>query len=129
VQPIQLSGGTSWVKASTGLVLSKSRRYVVFNGDYVGTSECEMKKGLELLNHYGTLNVLEYLYEHPHGRKEELTDLVEDTTVHDLITHLQRTGLVNAEIELTEKGRALVQCIRELRTFLTESAFRGLQLS
>jgi hypothetical protein len=75
------------------------------------------EEGIEFLGRYGTIEVLEYMKTHPQCEKEDLTNLVEDITVAELIEKLQKTGLVNEDVTLTEKGKTLLiylGCLREM---------------
>jgi hypothetical protein len=79
--------------------------------------EQDSEDGIEFLGRYGTIEVLEYMKDHPQCEKVDLTNLVEDITVAELIEKLQKTGLVDEDVALTEKGKTLLVylgCLREM---------------
>jgi hypothetical protein len=82
----------------------------------------DTEEGIEFLGSYGTIEVLEYMKDHPQCEKEDLTNLVEDITVAELIEKLQKTGLVDEDIALTEKGKTLLKCLGYLREMLMEGS-------
>jgi hypothetical protein len=79
--------------------------------------EQDTEEGIEFLGRYGTIEVLEYMKDHPQCKEEDIANLVEDITVAELIKKLQKTGLVNEDVTLTEKGKTLLVylgCLREM---------------
>ena len=52
--------------------------------------EQDSDEGIEFLGRYGTIEVLEYMKDHPQCEKEDLTNLVEDITVAELIENCRR---------------------------------------
>jgi hypothetical protein len=75
--------------------------------------------GIYFLGFYGTPKVLAYMRAHPRCKKEDFCHLVENISVSVLLEKLQKTGLVDEECTLTEKGRKLLNCLETLRDYLT----------
>jgi len=88
-------------------------------GDMDNSSD--KNEGLYFLGAYGTPDVLEYIKTHPQCRKEDLDVLVRDITVTDLVKKLQETGIITDRLELTEKGKTVLERLLELKVLLKNS--------
>ncbi|MBU7028496.1 MAG: hypothetical protein HXS48_16300 [Theionarchaea archaeon] len=85
------------------------------------SSSDKINKGLYFLGAYGTPEVLEYIKTHPQCRKEDLNTLVRNITVTDLVKKLQKTGIITDRLELTEKGKSVLERLLELKGLLKNS--------
>jgi len=84
-------------------------------------SSSDKNEGLYFLGAYGTAEVLEYIKTHPQCRKEDVDVLVKDTTVTDLVKKLQKTGIITDRLELTERGKIVLERLLELKALLKNS--------
>jgi len=85
------------------------------------SSSDKINKGFYFLGAYGTPEVLEYIKTHPQCRKEDLNTLVRNITVTDLVKKLQKTGIITDRLELTEKGKSVLERLLELKGLLKNS--------
>ena len=77
-----------------------------------------MKDGLDLLGSYGTPDVLEYIGDNPHCKREELEGVVIGISVADLVEQLSTAGLIIVDLQLTEKGRKALEKLQKLKVLL-----------
>ena len=77
-----------------------------------------MKDGLDLMGSYGTPDVLEYIGDNPHCKKEELEGVVIGIPVADLVDQLSTAGLIIVDLQLTEKGRKALKKLQNLKVLL-----------
>jgi hypothetical protein len=78
----------------------------------------KMKDGLDLLGSYGTPDVLEYIGDNPHCKREEFEGLVIGIPVADLVEQLSTAGLIIVDPHLTEKGRKALEKLQKLKVLL-----------
>ena len=78
----------------------------------------KMKDGLDLMGSYGTPDVLEYIGDNPHCKKEELEGVVIGIPVADLVEQLSTAGLIIVDLQLTEKGRKVLEKLQKLKVLL-----------
>ena len=84
-------------------------------------SSSNKNEGLYFLGAYGTPEVLEYIKTHPQCRKEDVDVLVKEITVTDLVKKLQKTRIITDRLELTEKGKIVLERLLELKALLKKS--------
>ena len=78
----------------------------------------KMKDGLDLMGSYGTPDVLEYIDDNPHCKREELEGVVIGIPVADLVEQLSTAGLIIVDLQLTEKGRKALEKLQKLKVLL-----------
>jgi alpha-acetolactate decarboxylase len=78
----------------------------------------KMKDGLDLMGSYGTPDVLEYIGDNPHCKREELEGVVIGISVADLVEQLSTAGLIIVDLHLTEKGRKALGKLQKLKVLL-----------
>jgi hypothetical protein len=78
----------------------------------------KIKDGLDLMGSYGTPEVLEYIGDNPHCKREELEGVVIGIPVADLVEQLSTAGLLVVNLQLTEKGRKACEKLQSLKVLL-----------
>jgi hypothetical protein len=78
----------------------------------------KIKGGLDLMGSYGTPDVLEYIGDNPHCKREELEGVVIGIPVADLVEQLNIAGLIIMDLQLTEKGRKALEKLQSLKMLL-----------
>ena len=78
----------------------------------------KMKDGLDLMGSYGTPDVLEYIGDNLHCKREELEGVVIGIPVADLVEQLSTVGLIIVDLQLTEKGRKALEKLQNLKVLL-----------
>jgi hypothetical protein len=67
---------------------------------------------------YGTPDVLEYIGDNPHCKREELESLVIGIPVADLVEQLSKAELLILDLQLTEKGKRVLEKLQNLKMLL-----------
>jgi hypothetical protein len=78
----------------------------------------KIKDGLDLMGSYGTPDVLEYIGDNPHCKREELEGMVRGIPVTDLVEQLNKAGLLIVDFQLTEKGKKVLEKLQNLKLLL-----------